>query len=63
MNTDEKYLEILRENLGNAEDDLHEAVASLCPGPHVTSQHRDRKPPWCNACGRDDTGVMRKKSQ
>lgn len=25
-------------------------IAAQCPGPHQFVQHRDRRPPWCNAC-------------
>lgn len=37
--------------------DLERAVAKACPGPHAPVQHRDRKPPWCPACGRDAMGT------
>lgn len=28
-----------------------ELIAGNCPGPHAYVQHRDRRPPWCRACG------------
>lgn len=30
---------------------LDELIFKNCPGPHLYRQHRDGKPPWCNACG------------
>lgn len=57
---DERYLEILRENVANAQQKLYEALSSLCPGPHLPRQHRDGSPPWCTRCGRDNLGVLRK---
>ena len=35
---------------------LRDLVGELCPGPHRAVQHRDRKPPWCEACGRTERG-------
>lgn len=31
-------------------------IAEHCPGPHDYVQHRDRKPPWCNACRYTESG-------
>jgi hypothetical protein len=62
MNDDE-YLRHLRIALDAAESDLCEAVAVKCPaGPdeHAPVQHRDRQPPWCNSCGRDARGTLRR---
>lgn len=30
--------------------DLAALILAACPGPHEYVQHRDRRPPWCNAC-------------
>ncbi len=30
---------------------LQGLIAAACPGTHAPVQHRDRKPPWCTACG------------
>ena len=39
---------------------LHNSVARTCRGlqGHKPVQHRDRKPPWCHACGRTVDGRM-----
>lgn len=37
------------------EDDPHTHGDKGCP-EHKLVQHRDRKPPWCNRCGRDKDG-------
>lgn len=31
--------------------ELRQYVAAACPGEHELRQHRDRRPPWCPACG------------
>lgn len=35
---------------------LAEQILVCCPGPHETVQHRDMRPRWCDACGRDGMG-------
>lgn len=47
----------LRDVADKAETALRCAVIEACPGPHHPVQHRDRKPPWCAACGRTARGV------
>lgn len=49
--------------IADAATDLRKAAAHLtqllrkyCPGPHKPVQHRDHKPPWCNACRRTSDG-------
>jgi hypothetical protein len=37
---------------------LEDLIASHCPGPHAYVQHRDRKPPWCNACRYTAAGAL-----
>lgn len=29
---------------------LAQLLIEECPGPHRFDQHRDHRPPWCNAC-------------
>lgn len=38
-------------------------LETSCPGPHKYVQHRDRKPPWCNACGYTGAGFRVKEAQ
>ena len=35
---------------------LNRHVRDACPGVHRPVQHRDMRPPWCRACGRDALG-------
>jgi len=35
-----------------------EILAKHCPGPHAYVQHRDRRPPWCEACRRTAQGEL-----
>jgi hypothetical protein len=39
---------------------LQARIAAECPGPHEYTAHRDRKPPWCDACGYSDVGLHRR---
>ena len=58
----EMRLSYLREDARDAIERLRVAVADACPrgAEHRPVQHRDKKPPWCNACGRDSDGNMRR---
>jgi hypothetical protein len=38
----------------------HARLADQCPGDHQYVQHRDGKPPWCDACGFRDIGLHRR---
>ena len=58
----EQALRDLQEQYIAARGDLLRAVQALCPGEHHPVQHRDRKPPWCDICGRDELGYQRRKS-
>lgn len=53
---DQVDLDYLRIEVEVAEDRLLISVASKCPGDHKVVQHRDRQPPWCPHCGRNDRG-------
>lgn len=46
-----------RDAIDELEHALRELVSAACPGTHVPVQHRDRKSPWCPACGRDARGA------
>lgn len=35
---------------------LAATIMSACPGIHKPVQHRDRRLPWCEACGYTETG-------
>lgn len=48
----------LRTAADRAAADLYDAVIAACPGLHEPRQHRDRKPPWCEVCGRDNRGLL-----
>ncbi|GAA0528593.1 hypothetical protein GCM10010172_06480 [Paractinoplanes ferrugineus] len=48
----------MRKNINTAQMQLAAMVMTACPGPHRPTQHRDRKPPWCSACGRTADGVQ-----
>lgn len=37
---------------------LEALIAGHCPGPHAYTQHRDRKPPWCNVCRYTAAGAL-----
>jgi hypothetical protein len=60
-------LEALEEAQGDAADALaHLAyiVRRLCPsapGDHQPLRHFDGLPAWCPHCGRDDTGIERRR--
>lgn len=49
---------ILRSRADAAERALRESVEAHCLRPHNPTQHRDGKPPWCEACGRTARGVL-----
>ncbi|KQY58341.1 hypothetical protein ASD11_01350 [Aeromicrobium sp. Root495] len=51
-------LDELRANAAVAARELRDHVAATCPGDHEPKQHRDRRPPWCKACGRDWSGIQ-----
>ena len=53
---DRKYLDTLLADLLEAEGKMRDALVTLCPGEHHVKQHRDKRPPWCDNCGRDDRG-------
>jgi hypothetical protein len=53
-----KATERLRNAFLRAAHDLIRAVAASCPGEHWPRQHRDGRPPWCEACGRDRFGFL-----
>lgn len=36
---------------------LADAIREACPKPHAYVQHRDRQPPWCEACGYAEDGT------
>jgi hypothetical protein len=57
---EERLLADLRRRADEARANLQEAVKDVCPGDHAVRQHRDRKPPWCPACGRGDDGRRHK---
>jgi hypothetical protein len=57
MSPDEVLSE-LRSQLDSAQTRLAHYVSLLCPGPHRLIQHRDRRPPWCPECGRDNRGII-----
>lgn len=57
----EKRLDQMRTNYLTARNHLLSFVTELCPGPHHLTVHRDKKPPWCNVCGRDLLGYQRRK--
>jgi hypothetical protein len=38
---------------------LQATLRDRCPGDHRYVQHRDRLPPWCDACGFTDIGLHR----
>ena len=48
----------LRVAADEAELALYAAVKAACPGEHHPVQHRDRKPAWCQSCGRDSDGRL-----
>lgn len=50
-------LDRLRRRRDSAQERLLDAVAELCPGPHLPVQHRDHKPRWCRRCGRTADGI------
>jgi hypothetical protein len=52
----EDRLRVVRQRLAK----LHEKLRDQCGGPHVYVKHRDRKPPWCDACGYSDVGLHRR---
>jgi hypothetical protein len=39
---------------------LQATLRDQCPGDHHYEQHRDRLPPWCDACGFTDIGLHRR---
>lgn len=53
------HLHQLRDEMFQAKGRLLEAVNDACPGRHTPRQHRDGRPPWCPACGRDELGQHR----
>lgn len=61
--TPDENLAHLRSQVVKYENLLREAVEFYCPGTHKVTAHRDGHPPWCNACGRDARGIMRKKEK
>lgn len=57
LTAQDRRLEALRNDLELARAKLRTEVVDLCPSDdHDPRQHRDRLPPWCRACGRDDQG-------
>lgn len=60
MNDPEKRLSRLRQDVFDAVTALEAEVTKMCPGDHQPLQHRDAQPPWCQVCGRDAAGVMRR---
>lgn len=46
----------LRRSLEVTRIQLAAVVMTARPGPHRTAQRRDRRPPWCAACGRTAEG-------
>lgn len=56
---DEKIAELQQATVA-ADEALRAAVLEACPGEHHPVQHRDRRPPWCKACGRTARGVLAK---
>ena len=55
---DQTSIDRARVRVDRAEIALRDLVRELCPGPHWVMQHRDRQPPWCEACGRTERGLM-----
>lgn len=53
-----RAVERLRNAFLRLSDELMRAVAGACPGFHHPRQHRDGRPPWCDACGRDRFGFL-----
>jgi hypothetical protein len=49
-------IRLLRERVRDAANALNDEILAACPGEHRLVQHRDGKPPWCEACGRDGMG-------
>jgi hypothetical protein len=56
----EEKMRLLRQEISQLTQVLRALVIQECPGEHLALQHRDRKPPWCRHCGRDDRGVKRR---
>lgn len=57
--------ELIREFAARVIDaklDLADLIRSRCPGPgvHAYVQHRDGRPPWCEACGYTESGSIAK---
>jgi hypothetical protein len=61
--SEEQRLHELRERYHATRTELLVAVRGLCPGRHRPVQHRDRKPPWCDTCGRDQLGTQRREER
>lgn len=56
--TDHDDITAARGAFYEAKDTLYRLVDQTCPAEHHRPvQHRDRKPPWCEACGRSALGV------
>jgi hypothetical protein len=47
----EAFIDYLRVEVLRIQSELEQALSDLCPGEHKYTQHRDRRPPWCSACG------------
>jgi hypothetical protein len=60
MATVQDRIDSLRRTALIARGDLFDAVNEACPGDHSPQQHRDRRPPWCPLCGRDNLGRVQK---
>jgi hypothetical protein len=43
--------------IADAQIVLAALILSVCPGPHRYVQRRDRRPPWCGACGYTSHGL------
>lgn len=53
-----KAVSRLRNAFLRCADELMRSVAGACPGFHLTRDHLDGRPPWCDACGRDRFGFL-----
>ncbi|BAL87324.1 hypothetical protein AMIS_21040 [Actinoplanes missouriensis 431] len=56
MTADHENIAAARAMFAEARDNLADALAEECPGPHRLVQRRDGLPAWCEACGYTEDG-------
>jgi len=50
-------IEVAAQLVVDARNRLSGMLTAACPGPHHFVQHRDHRPPWCDACRYTPDGI------